>query len=185
MTCLCFKKILFQEDSKIHSIKNYIESEKDICNKLLWEISKHNIVSSTINLNNNSYLTTEINFKNENCYSKSFNLACLYKILQRHYKTISLLEDRMNKTKQQSLQIGIDGVEKYLSKNNTTKNYIDCLREYIVTKARPIRICGDNLDSYSILELKLEVEKHLQSINFLQFFYSLKNFYKSDFDATC
>ena len=185
MTCLCLKKILFQEDSKIYSVKSYIESEKDICNNLLWEINQHHIVSSTINLNNNSYLSTEIHFKHENCYSKSFNLACLYKILQRHYKTLSILEDGMNKTKQQSLKIEISGIEKYLSTVNTLKNYIDCLREYIVTKARPIRLYSDNVDSYSILELQLEVEKHMQSLNLLQFFSSLKNFYKPDFETSC
>ena len=83
------------------------------------------------------------------------------------------------------MKIEISGIEKYLSTVNTLKNYIDCLREYIVTKARPIRLYSDNVDSYSILELQLEVEKHMQSLNLLQFFSSLKNFYKPDFETSC
>ena len=152
--------------------------------KILWELKKHQLLSSVFDLNY-SYTTTEIKIKTEySCFDKKFDLQLLSKILSRHRITINILENEVNNTKQHSLKINVNhNFQHLLGKTVEIEKYIKCLKEYISIKILPLNIFGGNAHTFSISELEVENQNHQLSLQLLQLFSSFKNFYSEEFDA--
>ena len=182
MYCQCFKNILTKYSPEFSSTQAYLEFEISNCLKIKEEIAKKNLVSSILHLNT-SYLTTEIKLKNDNCTINKYQLNCLYIVLSKHWETLNILENEVNKAKQQTLKIEVPKhFQHFLTQTNTISDYIKCVKIYIYTKSSPLRIYGNNIHSYSTDELKIENKNHLSSLKFLQLFSSFKEFYSADFE---
>ena len=183
MFCDCFNQFLSAEAPALLTVR-YLNFENDNCNKILWELKKHQLLSSVFDLNY-SYTTTEIKIKTEyNCFNKKFDLQLLSKILTRHRLTINILENEVNNTKQHSLMINVNpNFQHLLGKTVEIEKYIKCLKEYIAIKNLPLKIFGGNAHTFSLSELEVENQNHQLSLQLLQLFSSFKNFYSVEFDS--
>ena len=132
---------------------------------------------------------TELKVKKEfDCFQKKFQITSFKKLINRHFVALNILEFQVNSTNQPQFLIKIADPFKHLlckgvfDNSNSISNYIKCVREHVNTK---ISALSKLKEDHLVCDLNLfaqELQNYQHTLNNIQLFFSLKDFYSSDFD---